>query len=209
MRAHRRDERVTNLARRDRPAVRVRAVQQQPIHAVRKPRGERDRSTTARRSAEQIDALQRELVQNRTQQRNLALECPLLRLPIAVRHANARTVVTHEHVPLAERLPERSKRPVAPVELEMADPPRRRNQRRALPAHRIRDAATPKPQESDPHLANHQPRRYTKLPHTGDIAKAGSFPPARPPVSPEHWRDATSPADDTDRCGRTRGTPGR
>ena len=37
----------------------------------------------------------------------------------------------------------------------MADPPRRRDQRRSLAAHRIRDALALEPQEPDLHLAHH------------------------------------------------------
>lgn len=164
MRAHRRDDRVPDRGRRDRGAIRVGAVQQQPIDAFREPRGKRDRRAAARRSAEQRDALQSELVQDRTEQCNLALQRPLPGLHVAVGHADARPVVPHQRVSFADGGPERSERRIAPVEVEMADPPRRRDQRRSLSAHRKGDASAPEPQEPDLHLARHERDATTAAP---------------------------------------------
>ena len=166
VRTHRGGERLADVGRRDRGSVCVGPVQQQPIHPLRKPRRERDRSTPARRAPDQGGAIDPQLVHDGAQQSDLVVERQRSRIDVAVRHARPRMVVADQCVARCGRPPEGPERLVVPVQLEMAHPPGGRHQRRPLTADRECDPRASEPQEPDcrPEL-RHLTRRLLSRPH--------------------------------------------
>ena len=159
------DDRLAHGGRRDRGSVGIRAVEQEPIDTVGKARRERDRRATAGGAADQRDRVQRELVEHRGQQGDVAVEREVLVAHLAIRHADAEPVVAHQRVPLGDGLPQRPERRIVPVELQVTDPPRRRDERRTVAGDRVRDATTGEGQESDlgflPHAELYGPSTAT------------------------------------------------
>jgi hypothetical protein len=90
------------------------------------------------------------------QHRELTVEREVLVAQLAVGHADAEAVVAHDGGDLGDRAPERAERRVLPVELEVAHPPRRRDERRARAGHRVGDPAVPHLEEADRSLITHE-----------------------------------------------------
>ena len=170
VRAHGGNDRLAHLRRGDRGPIGVRAIEQQTIHPLGEASRERDRRAATRRAADQHDLLHGQLVEHRAQQRNLTVERQILVAHLAIRHTDTEPVVAHQRVALANRLPEPPKRLIPPVELQVTDPPRRRDQRRPLAGHRVRDTTTSEPQEADLRPMCH--RRRVPLPSSANLAKS-------------------------------------
>jgi hypothetical protein len=149
MRPHCGGDRPADVGWRDRWSVCVRPIQQQPIHPLRIPRGERDRSTPTRRAPDEGGAIEPLLVHDGAQQSDLVVERQRSGIGLAVRHSRPRMVVADQCVTRCGRPPEGPERLVAPVPLEMAHPPGGRHQGRPLTADRERDPRAGEPQEPD------------------------------------------------------------
>src|SRR5690606_7629784 len=102
-----------------------------------------------------------ELIEQRTQHLDLAVQPQLGLLHITVGHADAEAVVADQSVVLRNALPEPPDAWVLPVEFEVTDPPRRNDERWALPTDLVRQAPGTKREEADFGLVEHRPERTT------------------------------------------------
>src|SRR5215212_6510630 len=149
MRTHRSHDRLARRRRRDRGPIRVGTVEHQPLDPLGKTRRERDRRTSARRASKQTDPLRAELIYQRSHQQDLAIHTQILLAQLTLRHPHSQSVIADHGVPTTDRLPEAREPLIAPIKLQMADPPRRTQQQRPLTGHLISEAATINRQEPD------------------------------------------------------------
>jgi hypothetical protein len=141
-----------HIRRTDRGAVRIRPVQKQPVHPLRVARRERKRRATPGGPTEHRHPLERQLVEQRSNDRYLHIKRQVPGDNVPVRHPSPDPVITDQRAPLAQRGQEATERVVAPIKLEMTYPPRRQNQRRTLTANLVGHATTGERQGT--HLRN-------------------------------------------------------
>jgi len=89
-----------------------------------------DRGRATARGAQQRHPLEPDVVDQRLQQRDLMLERQVVLAHRMVGPAHPELVVADQREPSRQRLPEAHDAFIAPLELQVAHPPRRRDQRR-------------------------------------------------------------------------------
>jgi hypothetical protein len=156
VRAYRPKDRVGDAWSDDLRAVGVAPVQHQPLDPFGKRRGKCDGGATPRRAAEQRHSLQAEFVKQRAQRRDFPVEAQIRVMDGAIRHTDAEVVVADQRVSLCDAFPESPEARVLPVELEVAHPPRRGNQRWTVPTYLVRQAPRAKGKELDLRLLQHR-----------------------------------------------------
>ena len=129
--------------------VGVRPVQQQPIYPLWIPRRERDRRHPPDEPPTREARLEAELVHDGAQQLDLVVECHAATDRPRGPTSRPRMVVADQCVARRGRPPEGPERLVAPVQLEVAHPPRGRDQRRPVTADRERDPRASELQNTD------------------------------------------------------------
>src|SRR5215211_1160202 len=74
--------------------------------------------------------LRAERIYQCSDQRDLAIHTQILLAQLTLRHPHSQPVIADHGVPTTDRLPEARERLIAPIKLQMADPPRRTQQQR-------------------------------------------------------------------------------
>src|SRR3954464_6133076 len=124
MRAHRTDDSLLHFRGRDLASVSECAIQQEPLDARWVARRKRERRRTTPRGAQEADPPEPEVVDQRGQQRHAALKREVLVAHQPVRETHPELVIANEREAARQGVPEATDALVAPVELEMTDPPR-------------------------------------------------------------------------------------
>jgi hypothetical protein len=127
--------------------VRVAAGDDERAHPLGMARGERDRGARAPGDPEQLELREPQRVRDRLDRLDLGLECRLV--IAAIRESGAGPVVADDRAVAGEPLDERAELGEAPLELEVADPECRQQQRRAGADGRIGDPAIAGVAEAD------------------------------------------------------------
>jgi hypothetical protein len=134
------DGRAAHIARAEVGPVRVRPVEDEPVDALRVTGRVGDRRRAAAGRAEHGDTVELELVQKRAEQVGLVVDRHRLGRPLALREPAAEPVVA-DHAPGApERLHEAAEVVALPVLRKIRDPPRGKDEGRALADGGVGDA---------------------------------------------------------------------